>query len=348
MELTLSYDIENWSRHGNPAIREAPGKKIAPGQLTQRFWRGWVTPDNRSHPLPLRLSWDGWEDADRPPDERDGDPATFGLVPPLCSAAFHAGVVLLLAALLHLSPLRLPPPPPPVIQVVFVPPPPEPAPPAAAAASAEPEPEPPAPAQPQREPPLSPAPAAEASPPEPALPPRPPPVAEAPPPEPVPVPVPPKPVVRPPPKPVVHKPPPKPPPHPFPAPPRVVPPQAAATTPAASPQTAAVPIPAPAPAPPAPVITAAYRDALAAWLNSHKHYPERARQRGEEGRAVVRFRIDRSGRVLNFALLSSTGHADLDAALDEMMRGAAMPPFPADMAASEIDVTLTIRFGLSR
>jgi outer membrane biosynthesis protein TonB len=41
------------------------------------------------------------------------------------------------------------------------------------------------------------------------------------------------------------------------------------------------------------------RAALSAWPESPKRYPDRARQRGEEGRAVLRFRVDRSGRVLN-------------------------------------------------
>jgi protein TonB len=123
-----------------------------------------------------------------------------------------------------------------------------------------------------------------------------------------------------------------------------------AVIPAAPPQTAAIATPRPAPPPPrpAPTISAAYRGALAAWLNAHKRYPESARQRSEEGRAVLRFRVGRDGRVLDYAIVSGTGHADLDAALDRMMRGAAMPPFPADMTASEIEVTLTIRFGLSQ
>src|SRR5207237_8002107 len=108
-------------------------------------------------------------------------------------------------------------------------------------------------------------------------------------------------------------------------------------------QTAMVPVP---PAPhPAPVVSAGYRAALSAWLESHKRYPDSARSRGEEGRAVLRFRVDRAGRVLNYALTSSTGYADLDASIDAMMRGASMPPFPADMAASDVEVSVTLRFG---
>ena len=181
--------------------------------------------------------------------------------------------------------------------------------------------------------------------------PEPPPVAETtPPPEPPPPPaVIPKPEPPPPPKPVVHKPVVKPPP------PHRPPPQPVRETPQEQPQlpipqtapvqTAMIPVP---PAHAAPVVSGNYRAALSAWLESHKRYPDSARSRGEEGRAVLRFRVDRSGRVLNYAVVSSTGHPDLDASIDAMMRGATMPPFPADMTASDVEVSVTVRFALSR
>jgi protein TonB len=109
------------------------------------------------------------------------------------------------------------------------------------------------------------------------------------------------------------------------------------------PQTAAIPPPAPA-----PTISADYRTLLSGWLESHKRYPEEARQRGEEGRAVLRFRVDRYGRVLDYAVVSSTGYADLDRSVEAMMRGATMPPFPPSMTMPEIEVSVTIRFGLAR
>jgi protein TonB len=87
---------------------------------------------------------------------------------------------------------------------------------------------------------------------------------------------------------------------------------------------------------------------LSAWLESHKRYPDAARQRGEEGRAVLHFAVDRSGRVLNFAVPQSTGYPDLDASIEEMMRGAVLPPFPANMTQPRIDVSVTIRFSLAR
>jgi periplasmic protein TonB len=194
----------------------------------------------------------------------------------------------------------------------------------------------------------------------------PPPPAQEPPPEPEPVPLPeepvaatepppppieaPAPVIEPPP-PVLYKPAVKPPPKP--AQKRIEKPQpnlaAAPPAPAAvaPPQTAYAPTPVPAAAP-STEVSPGYRALLSAWLESHKRYPDSARQRGEEGRAVLRFAIDRGGRVLDFAVAQSTGHPDLDASLEEMMRGAVLPPFPAGMTQPRIDVSVTIRFSLAR
>jgi protein TonB len=102
------------------------------------------------------------------------------------------------------------------------------------------------------------------------------------------------------------------------------------------------------PAPvPSPDATASYRATISAWLENHKRYPESARVRGEEGSAALRFRIDRSGRVLDYSY-ASTGYTDLDAGLDEMMRGAQLLPFPPGMTASRVEVSLTMRFNLAR
>ena len=253
------------------------------------------------------------------------------------SAAAHVALI----ALLFLLPATVSAPPKidlsNAIAVVFAPPPPPPAP--------------PAPAQPEPPPP----PVVE-QPPPPAPEPPPPQVVEQPPPPPAPVaetPPPPKPEPKPEPKPI-PKPRPRPQPvqqaqqpiqQPTPMPQLPLPmPQLPLPVPSqAPPQMAAIPSP-----PPAPTISSDYRAMLSGWLERHKRYPEEARQRGEEGRAVLRFRVDRSGRVLDYSVVGSTGFADLDAAVQAMMRGAVLPPFPPSMREPEIEVSVTIRFGLSR
>jgi periplasmic protein TonB len=99
---------------------------------------------------------------------------------------------------------------------------------------------------------------------------------------------------------------------------------------------------------PAPDLSANYRAMISAWFETHKYYPDSARQRGEEGSVGLSFRVDRFGRVLDYTLRNSTGYADLDAGIDQMMRGAQLPPFPAGMTAPEIEVSVKIRFSLER
>jgi len=190
-------------------------------------------------------------------------------------------------------------------------------------------------------------------------PPIPPPPAEVKPPPPPPPPPPPASEVKPPPPPEV-KPPPEPPRRPppprrevrrpierrvEPRPPTVEP------RPVAPPPVVTLPPPVrqpPAAPPPAPIVSAAYRGALAQWFASHKRYPESARERGEQGEALLRFRVDRSGRVLSYSLVRGTGYPDLDAQVEAMMQGAVLPAFPSDMAASDIEVSVPVRFSLVR
>lgn len=259
----------------------------------------------------------------------------FGL-PLAASVLLHGGMAALLVLLIG----RLPPPLPIAVQkagieITLAPPPPAPAP-APPAAETPPVAEtPPAPPEPP--------PVAEAAPqpPPPAAKPEPPPPVPAAKPEPPPPP--PHPIRR------AAKPPPRPAPHRTARERRFEPPAIPFTPAPPVPRVAALPpAPTPPPRPAGPLVTPGYTAALSAWLDRHKQYPEAARARGEQGQAVVRFQVERTGRLLGFAIVRSTGYPDLDAALERMMRGATLPPFPADMRASDIDVSVTVRFALAR
>jgi protein TonB len=121
----------------------------------------------------------------------------------------------------------------------------------------------------------------------------------------------------------------------------------AAPVPLSPPQTASAATPVPA-AVPSPEASAGYRALLSTWLENHKRYPDAARQRGEEGRAVLRFEVDRSGRVIDYAVIQTSGYPDLDQSIEEMMRGATLPPFPAGLPQPRMEVSVTIRFSLRR
>ena len=87
-------------------------------------------------------------------------------------------------------------------------------------------------------------------------------------------------------------------------------------------------------------------NALAAWLEAHKTYPDAARRQGEQGRAIVRFTVDRGGQVLGLQLVSGTGSTSLDDAVERMLRGAPLPAFPPGMDQAQITVTVQIRYRL--
>ena len=241
-----------------------------------------------------------------------------------------------LALLILLLPAKIPPVPEPLatggIEVVFAPlPKPEEPPPLQAETPPPPVETPPPALEPMPPPPDEPVAAIEPPPPAPEAPA---PVVETPPP-----PAPPKPVVKPQ-KPVRH--------HLEEMAPNSTPAPSQPTQPAvAAPQTAYAPMPVPAPVP-STEVSPGYRALLSAWLETHKRYPDSARRRGEEGRAVLRFAVDRSGHVLDFAVAQSSGYPDLDSSIEEMMRGALLPPFPGSMTQSRIDVSVTIRFSLAR
>ncbi len=110
---------------------------------------------------------------------------------------------------------------------------------------------------------------------------------------------------------------------------------------ATPPQQALVPVQSPT-----PEAAGAWRGALAAWLQDHRTYPDEARRDGTEGRAVVRFTIDRSGLVTAVALVSSSGSALLDEAAQTLLRGAHVPPPPAP-APDHLSVTLPVRYTLA-
>jgi TonB family protein len=246
--------------------------------------------------------------------------------------------------------------PAPAAAPVPEPPSPVPSPAPVVAPAPPPSPAPATPAAPQPAlPPQEPAPAT----PEPATPPEVPPVpAQIPPPpeaEPTPqpppaevlpapteLPLPPPPAPEPPPPPARRTPPPR----AASVPPRATRPAPAGPAPGEAPQAQTAPPAgpaAPATAPPAP-ISPGWRSALSAWLEAHKSYPAEARKRGDEGHATVRFTVERDGQVVAVQLISGTGSAILDDAVERMLRGARLPAFPPGMDQTEVTVTVQIGY----
>jgi protein TonB len=92
------------------------------------------------------------------------------------------------------------------------------------------------------------------------------------------------------------------------------------------------------------VAAAAWQSQVMAHIERRKTYPSGARARGEEGVAVVRFRIGGNGAVGGVALVRSSGSAELDReTLALVTRASPLPPHPSGAAMT---VTAPVRYRL--
>jgi protein TonB len=90
-----------------------------------------------------------------------------------------------------------------------------------------------------------------------------------------------------------------------------------------------------------------YLTRLEAHLNAYKNYPPDARIHREEGTVQLRFSLDRSGHVLSYDVVASSGFASLDAEAREMIRRAdPFPPVPAEYRGESLDLTVPLVFSL--
>lgn len=90
-----------------------------------------------------------------------------------------------------------------------------------------------------------------------------------------------------------------------------------------------------------------YLAAIMAALARHKHYPDRARLRGEQGTVLVAFAVDRSGRILSFDVRRGSGSAALDEAAEAMVRGTEpLPPAPPNIPGARFEIILPVSFNL--
>ncbi len=97
----------------------------------------------------------------------------------------------------------------------------------------------------------------------------------------------------------------------------------------------------------APRIDPSWQSLLLKHLQQFKNYPAGARERGEQGVAMLAFTMDRNGKVLSRRIVSSSGHPDLDAeVLTLVERAQPLPAFPASMNEDRLELTVPIRFSL--
>jgi protein TonB len=91
-----------------------------------------------------------------------------------------------------------------------------------------------------------------------------------------------------------------------------------------------------------------YLAALAAKINRSKYYPTGSRRRGEEGKVVVRFIVQKNGDLTDLTIVESSGSRRLDAAaLKTLRRVTPFRPIPDALNRDHWRISVPIVFDLS-
>ena len=92
---------------------------------------------------------------------------------------------------------------------------------------------------------------------------------------------------------------------------------------------------------------ATWENQILALLDRNKRYPRGSRARREEDVVYVRFSVNRRGEVLSAAVDRSKGFALLDReGLELLRRASPLPPPPAEVQGSEVELIVPVQFHL--
>lgn len=90
-----------------------------------------------------------------------------------------------------------------------------------------------------------------------------------------------------------------------------------------------------------------YFGQLMGWLNQHKRYPTELKKKKTEGVVIVRFSIDRQGRLLSSEIKKSSGHPRLDDAALQMLADASpMPAIPESLSRQRLTLEIPVEYSL--
>lgn len=90
-----------------------------------------------------------------------------------------------------------------------------------------------------------------------------------------------------------------------------------------------------------------YRGKLSQWLASRVEYPQRALQRGEEGRVEMNIVVGRAGDVLSHEIVASSGNSLLDRATEDMLdRAVPLPAMPEALDGDSFSFVMPVSFFL--
>jgi periplasmic protein TonB len=97
----------------------------------------------------------------------------------------------------------------------------------------------------------------------------------------------------------------------------------------------------------APRAIARWESTLAAHLERFKHYPDKARARGDQGTTTVAFTIDHDGRLVTSRIVQSSGSETLDEeTLAMLVRAQPLPKPPDNVLDSELSFVVPVKFNI--
>lgn len=90
-----------------------------------------------------------------------------------------------------------------------------------------------------------------------------------------------------------------------------------------------------------------YFDSLRAYIEQHKRYPRRALMRRQEGTVLLRFTVDRNGKIVSHEIARSSGNPTLDREVEDMLeRATPLPEIPDDIGADQMEIEVPVSFSL--
>lgn len=91
----------------------------------------------------------------------------------------------------------------------------------------------------------------------------------------------------------------------------------------------------------------AYSGQVFAKIKKYKRYPRFSKRRHEEGIVKLSFTLDKTGKVLRYKIVESSGYERLDKEVIRMLKKASpFPPFPKDMMQDILEITAPVSFFL--
>ena len=91
-----------------------------------------------------------------------------------------------------------------------------------------------------------------------------------------------------------------------------------------------------------------WANALSAWVEAHKYYPQQAIANEEDGSPQVEVTVTRDGRVQSVELEARSGSQWLDLGLQALFRNARLPPFPDNTSENQVTFHFTMHYILVR